>query len=188
MGTDETPAPLTEAASSEPDCHNPHVYTVRTMRAYTRGGADLVWYGAAGDRTKTSINAFGIVNEFRGVLVRDDYGGYTSYDDDLAGVQQCLAHVIRYLDDAYAIDTDAQAWARQAADATEHIRRCARSDPPGTNAPSKAAEPTVKASAPAAASGRDRAPPDRSPCRRRCAAAVDDQLHVRPHRVHRPQR
>jgi hypothetical protein len=34
------------------------VYTVRTMRAYTGGGPDLVWYGAAGDRTKTSINAF----------------------------------------------------------------------------------------------------------------------------------
>ena len=51
------------------------------------------------------------------MLVRDDYGGYTSYDDDLAGVQQCLAHVIRYLDDAHAIDTDAQAWARQVADA-----------------------------------------------------------------------
>ena len=28
-----------------------------------------------------------------------------------------LAHVIRYLDDAYAIDTDAQVWARQVADA-----------------------------------------------------------------------
>jgi transposase len=117
LGTDETPAPLTAAASSEPDCHNPHVYTVRTMGAYTGGGADLVWYGAAGDRTKTSISGFGILDEFRGVLVRDDYGGYTSYDDDLAGVQQCLAHVIRYLDDAHAIDTDAQAWARQVADA-----------------------------------------------------------------------
>ena len=93
------------------------MYTVRTMRAYTGGGADLVWYGAAGDRTKTSINAFGIVNAFRGVLVRDDYGGYTSYDADLAGVQQCLSHVLRYLDDAHAIDTDVQAWARQVADA-----------------------------------------------------------------------
>jgi hypothetical protein len=137
LGTDETPAPLTAAATiataaaaaaaatttsaaaagSDSDCHNPHVYTVRTMRAYTGGGPDLVWYGAAGDRTKTSINAFGIVNEFRGVLVRDDYGGYTSYDADLAGVQQCLSHVLRYLDDAHAIDTDAQAWARQVADA-----------------------------------------------------------------------
>jgi transposase len=117
LGTDETPAPLTTAAGSQPDCPNPHVYTVRTMRAYTGGGADLVWYGAAGDRTKISISAFGILDEFRGVLVRDDYGGYTSYDDDLAGVQQCLAHMIRYLDDAHAIDPDAQAWARQVADA-----------------------------------------------------------------------
>ena len=83
------------------------------MGAYTGGGPDLVWYGAAGDRTKTSISGFGILDEFRGVLVRDDYGGYTSYDDDLAGVQQCLSHVLRYLDDAHAIDTDAQAWARQ---------------------------------------------------------------------------
>jgi transposase len=117
LGTDETPAPLTTAAAREPDCNNPHTYTVRTMRAYTGGGPDLVWYGAAGDRTKTSISAFGILDEFRGVLVRDDYGGYTSYDADLAGVQQCLSHVIRYLDDAHAIDTDTQAWARQVADA-----------------------------------------------------------------------
>jgi hypothetical protein len=117
LGTDETPAPLTDAATREPGCPNPHVYTVRTMRAHTGGGADLVWYGAAGDRTKTSISAFGILDDYRGVLVRDDYGGYTSYDDALAGVQQCLAHILRYLDDAHALDTDAQAWARQVADA-----------------------------------------------------------------------
>jgi hypothetical protein len=117
LGTDETPAPLTEAASSEPDCHNPHVYTVRTMGAYTRGGADLVWYGAAGNRTKASISAFGILDDFQGVLVRDDFGGYVGYDAELAGVQQCLAHLLRYLDDAHALDTDAQAWARQVADA-----------------------------------------------------------------------
>ena len=57
-------------------------------------GADLVWYGAAGDRTKTSISGFGILDDFRGVLVRDDFGGYVSYDDELAGVQQCLAHLL----------------------------------------------------------------------------------------------
>jgi transposase len=47
LGTDETPAPLTEAATTSTDevCHNPHVYTVRTMGAYTRGGPDLVWSG-----------------------------------------------------------------------------------------------------------------------------------------------
>jgi transposase len=119
VGTDETPAPLTAAAAagSEQGCHNPHVYTVRTMSAYTGGGADLVWYGAAGDRTKASISGFGILEDFHGVLVRDDFGGYVSYDASLVGVQQCLAHLLRYLDDAHAIDTDAQAWARQVADA-----------------------------------------------------------------------
>src|SRR4249919_1682100 len=137
LGTDETPAPLTTAAmtaaaaaaaaaiaaaaaaaaAATSDCHNPHVYTVRTMGAYTGGGPDLVWYGAAGDRTKTSISGFGILDDFHGVLVRDDFGGYVSYDDELTGVQQCLAHLLRYLDDAHAIDIDVQAWARQVADA-----------------------------------------------------------------------
>ena len=51
------------------------------------------------------------------MLVRDDYGGYLSYDAGLAGVQQCLAHLYRYLDDAYAIDPESQAWTRQAGDA-----------------------------------------------------------------------
>jgi hypothetical protein len=105
LGTDETPAPLTTAATSAEDCANPHVYTVRTMRAYTGGGPDLIWYGAAGNRTKASIVGFGILDGFAGVLVRDDYGGYLSYDAGLAGVQQCLAHLYGYLDDAYAIDS-----------------------------------------------------------------------------------
>ena len=117
LGTDETPAPLTTAATSAEDCGNPHVYTVRTMRAYTGGGPDLIWYGAAGNRTKASITGFGILDGYRGALVRDDYGGYLSYDAGLAGVQQCLAHLYRYLDDAYATDPASQAWTRQAGDA-----------------------------------------------------------------------
>jgi len=117
LGTDETPAPLTTAATSTEGCGNPHVYTVRTMRAYTGGGPDLIWYGAAGNRTKASITGFGILDGYAGVLVRDDYGGYLSYDAGLAGVQQCLAHMYRYLDDAYATDPESQAWTRQAGDA-----------------------------------------------------------------------
>ena len=96
LGTDETPAPLTSAATSTEGCGNPHVYTVRTMRAYTGGGPDLIWYGAAGNRTKAAITGFGILDGYRGVLVRDDYGGYLSYDAGLTGVQQCLAHLYRY--------------------------------------------------------------------------------------------
>jgi len=117
LGTDETPAPLTTAATSAEDCGNPHVYTVRTMRAYTGGGPDLIWYGAAGNRTKAPVTGFGILDGYAGVLVRDDYGGYLSYDAGLAGVQQCLAHMYRYLDDAYATDPESQVWTRQAGDA-----------------------------------------------------------------------
>ena len=117
LGTDETPAPLTGAATSADGCGNPHVYTVRTMCAYAGGGPDLIWYGAAGNRTKAAIAGFGILDGYRGVLVRDDYGGYLSYDTGLAGVQQCLAHLYRYLDDAYATGPVSQVWTRQAGDA-----------------------------------------------------------------------
>ena len=126
LGTDETPAPLTTQATGQEGCGNPHVYTVRTMNAYTGGGADLVWYGAAGNRTRPSITGFGILDGFRGVLVRDDYGGYLSYDTQLAGVQQCLAHLYRYLDDAHALDPAAQAWARQAGDALREAAAAVR--------------------------------------------------------------
>jgi len=116
-GTGETPVPLTTAAAGAEDCGNPHVYTVRTMRACTGGGPDLTWYRAAGNRTKRSITGFGIPGGFAGVLVRDDHGGYVSYDGGLAGVQQCLAHSYRYPDDAYAIDPVSQVRTRQAGDA-----------------------------------------------------------------------
>ena len=134
LGADETPAPLTIAAASEQDCGNPHVYTVRTMRAYTGGGPDLIWYGAAGDRTKASITGFGILEGYRGVLVRDDYGGYLSYDDTLAGVQQCLAHLYRYLDDAYATDPVSQVWTRQAGDALREAAAAVRTGRAGHRA------------------------------------------------------
>jgi hypothetical protein len=119
LGTDETPAALTTAETQKKDCYNPHVFTVRTMHAYTDRFApagDLIWYGAAGNRTKVPIRQFGLLEHFTGVLVRDDFGGYSSYDAQLAGVQQCLAHIFRYLDDAHAIDPLAQAWTRQVID------------------------------------------------------------------------
>ena len=119
LGTDETPAALTTAETQKKDRYNPHVFTVRTMRAYTgcpSPAGDLVWYGAAGTRTKTAITDFGLLEHFAGVLVRDDFGGYTSYDAQLAGVQQCLAHIFRYLDDAHTIDPLSQVWTRQVLD------------------------------------------------------------------------
>ena len=141
LGTDETPAPLTTAATSAEDCGNPHVYTVRTMRAYTGGGPDLIWYGAAGNRTKAPVTGFGILDGYRGALVRDDYGGYLSYDAGLTGVQQCVAHLYRYLDDAYATDPESQVWTRQAGDALPrgHGRGQDRAGrPPGRTGPGPA--------------------------------------------------
>jgi transposase len=126
LGTDETPAPLTTAAASAQGCGNPHVYTVRTMHAYTGGGPDLIWYGAAGNRTKAAITGFGILDGYPGVLVRDDYGGYLSYDTGLAGVQQCLAHLYRYLDGANAIDPGSQVWTRQAGGALREAAAAVR--------------------------------------------------------------
>ena len=126
LGTDETSAPLATAAASAEGCGNPHVYTVRTLRGWTGGGPDLIWYGAAGNRTKASITGFGILDGFAGILVRDDYGGYLSYDAGLAGVQQCLAHLHRYLDDACAIDPVSQAWTRQAGDALREAAAAVR--------------------------------------------------------------
>ena len=133
LGTDETPAPLTAtgvAAETEEECTNPHVFTTRTMHAYTcraatdgaaaSGGApgrDLVWYGAAGTRRKTAISGFGILDGYHGVLVRDDFGGYLSYDEHLAGVQQCVSHLLRYLADANDIDPAVQVWTAQVTDA-----------------------------------------------------------------------
>jgi transposase len=122
LGTDETPAPVTasgaaaEAAKTGEDVSNPHVFTVRTLCAYTGGGPDLVWYGAAGTRTKKAISAFGILDNYTGVLVRDDFGGYVSYDGDLEGVQQCLSHLLRHLQDVIDIDPGTQVWSIQAAD------------------------------------------------------------------------
>ena len=131
LGTDETPAPLTTAAASTEGCGNPHVYTVRTLHGWTGGGSDLIWYGAAGNRTKAAITGFAILDGYAGILVRDDYGGYLSYDARLAGVQQCLARLHRYLDDAYAIDPVSQVWTRQAGDALREAGaavRAARAD------------------------------------------------------------
>lgn len=143
LGTDETPAPVTasgaaaEAARTGEDVSNPHVFTVRTLRSCTTGGPDLLWYGAAGTRTKKAISAFGILDEFRGVLVRDDFGGYVSYDTDLAGVQQCLAHLLRHLQDVADIDPAVQVWTVQAADALRmaiHAVNIARRDGTGLDA------------------------------------------------------
>jgi transposase len=105
LGTDETPAPLTTAATSAEDCGNPHVYTVRTMRAYTGGDPDLIWHCAAGNRTKASITGFGILDGFAGVLVGDDYGGYLSIRSYLTTARSHGRHPLAAIRDALSGNT-----------------------------------------------------------------------------------
>ena len=59
LRTDETPAPPTTEAARTVGCGNPYLYTVPTMLAYTGGGADLIWHGAAGNRTSWGSPASG---------------------------------------------------------------------------------------------------------------------------------
>jgi len=102
LATDETPANVAQPG-------NHHIYTVRTDK--------LVWYGAAENRGHAAIDGFGILPGFAGVLVRDDYGGYHKYDQHLAGVQLCCAHLLRDLKAVHEIDPDTQGWAEQVAHA-----------------------------------------------------------------------
>jgi transposase/uncharacterized coiled-coil protein SlyX len=136
IGTDETPANVAEPG-------NHHVYTVRTMRSHTRGAAagpsrDLVWYGAADNRGHAAIDAFGLLEDHTGVLVRDDYGGYTKFDAHLTGVQQCCSHIFRHLADVHDIDADQHAWTDQAARALKAAGvavNAARAPDPATATP-----------------------------------------------------
>ncbi|MGH3342754.1 MAG: IS66 family transposase [Carbonactinosporaceae bacterium] len=129
IGTDETPANVAEPG-------NHHVYTVRTMRAHTGGGADLVWSGAADNRGHDALDAFDILEGHQGVLVRDDYGGYTKFDAHLTGVQQCCSHLFRHLADVHDIDADQRAWTDQAAGALRAagaaVNAARQSDPTAT--------------------------------------------------------
>jgi len=115
-GTDETPAPITasaaaaETAQTGVDISNPHVFTVQTMRWCTTGGADLVWFGAAGTRTKKAITAFGILDDHHGSWSATTSAGYLACDTDLAGVQQCLSHMLRHLQDVQGVYPATQAW------------------------------------------------------------------------------
>jgi transposase len=114
LHTDETPANV-----PAPGAH--HVFTVRT--------AELVWYGAADNRGHRAIDGFGLLPGYPGTLVRDDYGGYTKYDVELAGVQLCCAHLLRDLQGVIDLDPGTQQWAeavagvlREAATAAEQAR------------------------------------------------------------------
>jgi len=138
LATDETPARV-----AQPGSH--YVYTVRTVAGHTTGGVDLVWYGAADNRGHAAIDAFGLLPGYTGILVRDDYGGYTKYDTHLRGVQLCVAHLLRDLAGVEAIDPGAQVWATAAADALRDAATAVSSAKNGNPAATSLAPATLAA-------------------------------------------
>ncbi|MGH3782613.1 MAG: IS66 family transposase [Pseudonocardiaceae bacterium] len=105
---DETP---TNVISKNTDTHGKpvpgaaHAVTVRTP------DARLVWYAAMGSRSKTAISDLQVLEGYPGYLVRDDYAGWHQFDPQLAGVQQCAAHLIRHAKGVLELHPTQQKWA-----------------------------------------------------------------------------
>lgn len=106
---DETPVNVVTNVDGDGEAADgsPHVVVVRTPD--TR----LVWYKEIAARTSARIAAMGVFDNWRGVLVRDDYAGWHQFDTQLCGVQQCAAHLIRHLQGVLDLDPQVQQWAGQ---------------------------------------------------------------------------
>jgi transposase len=105
---DETPTNVIGKdtdAHGEPVAGSAHAVTVRTP------DARLVWYAPIGSRSKTAIAGLGIMRDYPGYLVRDDYAGWHQFDAQLAGVQQCAAHLIRHCKGVLELHPTQQKWA-----------------------------------------------------------------------------
>jgi transposase len=85
----------------------PHAVTLRST------DARLVWYAAMTSRSAASIAALGVLSGWQGHLVRDDYRGWHQFDAELAGVQQCCAHLIRHAKGVLELHPTHQQWAGQ---------------------------------------------------------------------------
>jgi hypothetical protein len=83
----------------------PHAVTIRTP------DARLIWYAAMRSRSSASIAGLGVLDGWHGYLVRDDYAAWNQFDAQLAGVQQCCAHLVRYCTGVLELHPQWQAWA-----------------------------------------------------------------------------
>jgi transposase len=88
----------------------PHAVTIRTP------DARLIWYAALGSRSSAAIAGLGVLDGWHGYLVRDDYAGWHQSGAQLAGVQQCAAHLIRHCTGVLELHPQWQAWAGQVRD------------------------------------------------------------------------
>ncbi|MCA1694718.1 MAG: IS66 family transposase, partial [Actinobacteria bacterium] len=107
---DETPTNVIRRDTDEhgqPVPGSPHAVTVRTP------DPRLVWYAPIRSRSKSAIAGLGVVEGYAGYLVRDDYAGWHQFDAQLAGVQQCAAHLIRHAKGVLELHPTQQQWAGQ---------------------------------------------------------------------------
>ncbi|OHV52457.1 hypothetical protein BCD48_44910 [Pseudofrankia sp. BMG5.36] len=74
-------------------------------------GPGLVWYAGIHSRSSAAIDGLHVLSDYHGTLVRDDYAGWYQFAAQLAGIQQCSAHVIRHLRGVANLDPKVQAWA-----------------------------------------------------------------------------
>jgi hypothetical protein len=105
---DETPVNVLDKDTDErgePVPGSPHVVTVRTP------DERLVWYRALPAGTKVALRNLGLLGDYTGYLVRDDYVAWHQFDSTVAGVQQCVAHLFRHLQDVRDLHPTHQAWA-----------------------------------------------------------------------------
>jgi hypothetical protein len=91
LGADETPVnvltPEADPDTGEAEAGSPHVLVIRPP------GGKLTWLRALGSRRAAGITA--ILGFFTGFLITDGYAAYQQLLPQLAGIQQCVAHVIR---------------------------------------------------------------------------------------------
>jgi len=105
---DETPVNIARKDTDEDGTEKPgapHVVTVRTPEER------LVWYRALPARTAVALRNLGVLGDYRGYIVRDDYAGWHQFDARAAGTQQCVAHLFRHLQGVLDLHPDQQAWA-----------------------------------------------------------------------------
>jgi hypothetical protein len=107
---EETPVNLWRKDTDATGAHlagSPHGVTVGAPNP------GLVWYVPIHSRSSKASKDLGVFDGYPGVLVRDDYSGGAQFDAQLAGVQQCLAPMIRHLEGVAGLHPTEQAWARR---------------------------------------------------------------------------
>ena len=112
LGTDDTPASLGTGAATSADgrreparLYGPHQRGLYRRRA----GPDPAWRLLVPAPRRPSP-ASGSWTATAGSWSATTTAATSSYGTGLAGVQQCVAHLYRYLDDAYATDPQSQVW------------------------------------------------------------------------------